>query len=192
MEISRRSDFYPADMEASERHDLEAAVRRTLSGADISREGWESLWDGEGEPPRISDVQLDFENIFERLRRHGRLVAELARDPQTADDLRRTMPQAIDRLPTWLTARVNGPAPLDPSALVRDFAELVGVHRAAVLRVVREQVADPTEIEAVLDQAPIPDTNDGDLPAALGRASRAHSEALILIARDTDAWLGAV
>jgi hypothetical protein len=161
-------------------------------GADISREGWEALWDGEGEPPNISDARLEIENIFERLRIHGRLVAELARNPEAAEELRISMPQAIDRLPTWLTARVHGPTQMDAAALVRDFAELVRAHRDAIVRVVAEQVADEREIQAILEQAPVPDLDVDNLVEAVGRVSGAHSQALILIARDTDAWLEAI
>lgn len=102
------------------------------------------------------------------------------------------MPQAIERLPLWLTARVSGPPPMAPSAVVRDFTELVGVHREAILRVAREQVADPEDIEAALDDAPIPRLEDADLARSVGRVSGAHSQALILIARDTDAWLESI
>jgi hypothetical protein len=158
-------------------------------GADISREGWEALWDGDGDPPKISDARLEIENIFERLRLHGRLVAELARNPEAAEQLRISMPQAIERLPIGLTARVHGPPELDADALVRDFAELVRTHRGAIARVVGEQVADQREILAVLEQAPVPDLDGDNLAEAVGRVSSAHSRALILIARDTDAWM---
>jgi hypothetical protein len=178
-------------MASSHPNHMEDRVRRTLAGADISREGWEALWKGKGDPPPISDAQLAVENIFERLRLHGRLIAELARDETTADELRQELPQAIERLPIWLTAKVHGPPPIDAQALVRDFAELVGVHREALLRVVREQVADPAEIEAVLDDAPIPDRDGDDLAEAVGRVSGAHSQALILLGRDFDAWAAA-
>jgi hypothetical protein len=170
---------------------MEEAVRRALTGADISREGWEALWQGEGDPPPISDAQLEIENIFERLRVQGRLIAELARNEETADDLRRALPQAIERLPTWLTARVHGPPPIDAQALVRDFAELVGVHREALLRVVREQVAEPAEIEAVLESAPVPGADEDDLAEAVGRVSGAHSRVLLLLGRDFDTWAAA-
>lgn len=169
---------------------MEEMVRRTLAGADILREGWEALWQGDGPPPVINDAQLEIENIFERLRRHGRLIAELARDSNTTEELRREMQQAIDRLPIWLTATVHGPQPFDANDLIRDFAELVGVHREALLRVIQEQVEDPTEIEAILKEAPVPDPNLSDLAEALGRASGAHSEALVLLGRDFDEWVG--
>ena len=71
------------------------------------------------------------------------------------------------------------------------FAELVGVHREALLRVVREQVADPAEIEAVLDGSPVPDRDGDHLAEAVGRVSGAHSQALILLGRDFDAWAAA-
>ncbi len=161
-------------------------------GADISREGWEALWDGEGEPPNISDARLEIDNIFERLRIHGRLVAELARNPEAAEELRISMPQAIDRLLTWLTAKVYGLTEMDAAALVRDFAELVRAHRDAIVRVVREQVADEREIQAILEQAPVPGPDADNLAEAIGRVSVAHSQVLILIARDTDAWLEAI
>ena len=166
---------------------MEAAVRRSLFGAEISREGWEAHW--EGDPPPISDAHLEFENLFERIRRQGRLVAELARSEQIRKDLQTSLSAAIDRLPTWLNARVYGPTVTSPDAIVRDFAELVGAHREAILRVAREQVADPREIESLLADAQVPARDDDDLATAVGRVVGAHSEALILIAIDFDAWV---
>ena len=166
---------------------MEATVRRTLFGANISREGWEALWDGDAPP--ISDMQLELENIFELVRRQGRIVAELAHSERTRDELNTTLASAVERLPLWLTSRVYGPSVATPQAIVRDFAELLRAHRGAILRVTREQAADTQEIEGLLAETPVPERDDDDLSAAaVGDVIAAHSDALLLLAIDFDAW----
>ena len=70
----------------------------------------------------------------------------------------------------------------------------MGEHRAAIERVVAEQVREPEPIGASLAAAPLPagseDESDSELIRAIGLAIGAHLEALVAIARDLDERIG--
>lgn len=166
---------------------MEELVRQTLTGAYVSRDVWEARW--EGEVPQISDAQLDFENFFELIRRQGLLTAQLAFLEQTREELSTTLPDAIQRMPVRLQMSVHGQARTSPQELLRDIAELLGVHRAALLRVVDEQVDEQEAVQDLLERAPVPDREDEDPAPAVGLIVLAHSKALVMIAADIDAWV---
>gem|GEM_PF-3755618 len=166
---------------------MEELVRQTLTGAYVSRDVWEARW--EGDPPQISDAQLEFENFFELIRRQGLLTAQLAFLEQTREELSASLPDAIQRMPVRLQMSVHGHAKTSPEELFRDIAELLSVHRRAIVRVVEEQVDEQAPIEDLLEDAPVPDREDDDAAPLVGRIVLAHSRALILIAADIDAWV---
>jgi hypothetical protein len=166
---------------------MEELVRQTLIGAYVSRDVWEARWDGE--PPEISDAQLSFENFFELIRRQGLLTAQLAFFERTREELSTSLPNAIHRMPVRLRMSVHGHAKTSPEELFRDIAELLGVHRKAILRVIEEQVDEGEEIKDLLEEAQVPDRDDDDPVPSVGRVVLAHSRALILIAADIDAWV---
>jgi len=168
---------------------LEEIVVQTLQGAIRSREGWEELR-GEDEPP-MSDVQVFLENMISEVRQHGLVLSRIAMAPATREELQASMPDAIDRVPAWMEAKVFGSPLMTPRLFLRGIAQLMAVQRTAIERVAAEQVGDPAAIEAGLDAAPLPDDDDeladDELTAAVGAAILAHVQALIEIARDFDA-----
>jgi hypothetical protein len=169
---------------------LEEIVVQTLQGAIRSREGWEELR-GEDEPP-MSDVQVFLENMISEVRQHGLILSRIAMVPSTREELQASMPDAIDRVPAWMEAKVFGSPLMTPRLFLRGIAQLMAVQRVAIERVTAEQVDDPAPIEAGLGSAPLPDGDndelaDDELTAAVGAAMLAHVQALIEIARDFDA-----
>jgi hypothetical protein len=100
------------------------------------------------------------------------------------------MPGAVERVPAWLEAKVHGPPLMTVRLFVRGLAQLMGEHRAAIERVVAEQVREPGPIEASLAAAPLPAGSDGESDSELIGAIGAHLEALVEIARDFDQRTG--
>ncbi len=167
---------------------METAVVEAITAAPRSREGWEELR-GPGQPP-MSEQEVLLENMTEIVKRHGLIIAKLALAPATRDDLEASMPDAVERVPAWLEAKVNGPPLMTVRIFIRGLAQLMGEHRAAIERVVAEQVRNPEPIESLLAAAPLPAGDEGEsdpeLMAAVGAAIGAHLEALVEIARDFD------
>jgi hypothetical protein len=173
---------------------MEMVVVQAITAAPKSREGWEELR-GPDQPP-MSEQEVLLENMTEIVRRHGVVIAKLAIVPGTRAELEASMPDAVERVPAWLEAKVDGPPLMTVRLFIRGLAQLMGEHRTAIERVVAEQVREPQPIEAMLAAAPLPagseDESDPELMAAVGAAIGAHLEALIEIARDLDLRMGAL
>jgi hypothetical protein len=172
---------------------MEMVVVQAITAAPRSREGWEELR-GPDQPP-ISEQEVFLENMTEIVKRHGLVIAKLAISPETRAELEASMPGAVERVPAWLEASVNEPPLMTVRLFISGLAELMGVHRGAIERVVAEQVREPLPIEAMLAAAPLPgcgeDESDAELMGAVGAAIGAHLEALVEIARDLDQRIGA-
>lgn len=169
--------------EMTARKDMEEAVRRTMFGAHASREGWvERLG---GDRPNL-DALIPLLNVAELIRRQGRVLAILPLKNGTGDDVEREITRAVETLPGQLEARVY--REVSVPALIGDLAESLGIHRVLIRRVAHEQLRDPGEVDAVLERAPIPERDDDDRGAKIVRATNAHAEALLVLARGIDAW----
>jgi hypothetical protein len=171
---------------------MEMVVVKAITAAPMSREGWEELR-GPDLPP-MSEQEVFLENMTEIVKRHGVVIAQLAIAPETRAELQTSMPDAVERVPAWLEAKVNGPPLMTVRLFIRGLAQLMGEHRAAIERVVAEQVREPGPIEALLAAAPLPAGSEGEsdseLIGAIGLAIGAHLEALVAIARDLDERIG--
>jgi hypothetical protein len=171
---------------------MEMVVVQAITAAPMSREGWEELR-GPDQPP-MSEQEVLLENMTEIVRRHGMVIAKLAIAPNTRAELEASMPDAVERVPAWLEAKVNGPPLMTVRIFIRGLAQLMGEHRVAIERVVAEQVREPRPIEALLVEAPLPTGEEGESDAAMmgavGAAIGAHLEALVEIARDLDQRMG--
>jgi hypothetical protein len=77
-----------------------------------------------------------------------------------------------------------------PRPFIRGLAQLMGEHRKAIEKVTADQVDEPQAIAEWLTGAPLPaggeEESDGEMIAAVGKATVAHAGALIEIARDFD------
>jgi hypothetical protein len=167
---------------------MEMVVANAICVAPKSREVWEAQC-GEDLPPMSDDAVL-LENMTAMVNRHGILIAQLAIVPETRAALLASMPNAVERVPAWMEARINGPAIMTTRLFIHGLAQLMGEHRRAIERVTAEQVDDPQPIEEWLAAAPLPsgkeDESNGEMIAAVGQATIAHAEALVEIARDFD------
>jgi len=167
---------------------MEMAVVQAITAAPKSREGWEELR-GPDQPP-MSEQEVFLENMTEIVKRHGLVIAQLAVAPETRAELQASMAGAVERVPAWLEAKVNGPPLMTIRIFIRGLVQLMGEHRVAIERVVAEQVHEPEPIEALLGEAPLPsgaeDESDAELMSGVGAAIGAHLEALVEIARDFD------
>ncbi|HEY6551459.1 MAG TPA: hypothetical protein VIY71_09710 [Solirubrobacterales bacterium] len=167
---------------------MEMVVANALCVAPKSREGWEAQL-GEDMPP-LSDGAVLLENMIAMVNRHGALIAQLAIIPDTRAALQASMPNAVERIPAWMEARINGPALMTTRLFIRGLAQLMGEHRQAIERVTAEQVQEPQPINAWLAAAPLPtgdeEESNSEMIAAVGQATTAHAEALVEIARDFD------
>jgi hypothetical protein len=173
---------------------METVVVQTICVAPKSREAWEAQR-SEDLPP-MSEESVLLENMLQLVHRHGLAIALLAITPDTRAELQASMPGAIERIPAWLEAQVYGPPLMTIRLFARGLAQLMGVHRRAIERILDEQVADPESIAASLTAAPLPageeDETDRELMAADGAAIGAHMEALVEIARDLDQRMAAL
>lgn len=171
---------------------MEMIVATAIGGAPKSREGLEAER-GEDQPP-MSDQEVFLENMTEIVRRQGVVIAQLAIAPDTRAELQASMPDAVNRIPAWLEAKVYGPPVMTIRLFIRGLSQLLGEHRIAIERVVAEQVRDPEPIQVSLDEAALPagddDESNSELIAAFGKALHVHLEALIDIARDLDERMG--
>jgi hypothetical protein len=173
---------------------VEALVLQSLTGAIKSREGWEAQR-REDEPP-MSDLEVFLENMIEEVRRQGVVLAQIAVVPETRAELKERMPDAVDRIPAWMDARVYGPLLMTPGLFIRGIAQLLGEHREAIERVVAEQVLEPEPIEEMLAEAPVPEGSeeeeDREVTVGVGQAMTAHVQAIVDIAHDLDNRLAAM
>lgn len=165
---------------------LELWVLQILKGAHRSREVLETeypdvVWD---------EDRILLHNLSSIVHRQGMLLALLALVPATREELMSRMPALVDSAPAWLDAQVRGGEPMTVKLFARGLAQTLTAHRAAVERVVSEQVANDGPIHEILREAPVPagaaDEEQGPLVSGVFGAMTAHTEALCGIARDVE------
>lgn len=122
----------------------------------------------------------------------GMLIAHLAMDPQTSDELIAAAPTAGERVPAWMEMWVFGSQPEPGRRFALGCTQLLGEQRRALERIIDEQIEDPGPIEEILEEYPIPTGEDEDaseLMAGAAGAFHANFEASLAIARDYDEWI---
>ncbi|HET7510156.1 MAG TPA: hypothetical protein VFJ65_07920 [Solirubrobacterales bacterium] len=164
---------------------LEMQVIAALKEAFKSREAWEAKY------PDLSPLDDDrvlLQNWASTAQTHGMVLAHLAASPQTRTELMAEMEGMIDRAPAWLDAHFEGQQVMTLELFLHGIAQTQAKQRAAIERVVAEQVDDPAAIEKMLAQAPIPEGTEerSALIHSVGAVMTAHSEALVELAYDLD------
>jgi hypothetical protein len=188
--ISNEPDGMPPDPEEPPRS-VEEVVVRTLGMPRLTREDLEEMR-GEDEPP-VSDFQLMLDNLVSDVKRYSVILANISIVPETKRRIHEESRDAVERIPAWMDAAVNGPPLMTPRLFMHGLAQLLGSQRKDFEQVIAEQVSEPEPIEALLDNAPIPQAgeneSDSELTEGVGQASSAHMQALVNIARDLDRQL---
>jgi len=164
---------------------FESAFIRSLEGA-MRRNARFAKGELEGE------VSNPLNEIARFLNTQGMLIAHLAMDPDTSDELIAASPTAGERVPAWMEMRVFGPQPELGRRFALGCAQLLGEQRLVLERIVDEQIEDPRPIEEILEGHPIPTGEDEDaseLMASAAEAFHANFEACLAIARDYDEWI---
>jgi hypothetical protein len=128
------------------------------------------------------------------LDRQGVILAHLSAIPETKAELMSRMPGLVNCAPVWLDARLVGVTQPTAVLFLRGLAETLGIHRIEIERVVAEQVVDPEDVEAALEEATPPpgakDETQSQLIHGVGQAMMAHTKALVEIAYDLEMQIG--
>lgn len=168
---------------------FEGAFLRSLEGA---RKRHARYLGGEWDEGSDSDLSNPLNEIANFLNFQGMLIAHLAMDPQTSDELIAASPTAGERVPAWMEMRVFGLQPEPGRRFALGCAQLLGEQRRALERIIDEQIEDPKPIEEILEEHPIPTGDDegaSELMAGAAGAFHANFEASLAIARDYDEWI---
>ena len=169
----------------------EMAILRSLNAATGFRERYEERRKP-GDPP-MDDAAVAFNGMANFLRMQGLLIAHLALEPETSSELVAHAIHAADRVPAWMELRVFGASDVPERLFALGCAQLLAEQRAALERIIDEQIEDPEQIEASLAESPIPTGSEGEsaeeIFACFGVAFQANFQATLAIARDLDEWL---
>ncbi|MGE5283137.1 MAG: hypothetical protein ACM3N0_12625 [Chloroflexota bacterium] len=167
---------------------MEAIVLRVLQQPDLLPEEWEKLRGADEPPP--SELELFIENTLDRVERQGAMLAQLAVRPATRNRLQESANSALERVPAWMEAAIFGPPRMTPRLFVRGLAQVLAEQRQGVELLLREQVADPEPLDAMLAAAPVPEggeeETEAELARGVGAAMTAHVQTMLGIARDLD------
>lgn len=162
-----------------------------IKGASKSREVWEA------ECPHLSPLDEGHRTLLNwasTVERQGILLAKLAMAPRTRAELETEMSGIVDRAPAWLDAHLQGRDTMTLELFLQGLAQTLTKQRAAIERVVAEQVVDPEPIEETLAEAPVPsgtgDEERSALMRGLGHAMTAHMKALVDLAYDLEGQAG--
>lgn len=124
------------------------------------------------------------------VQRQGTILARLAILPWRKSELQSNMPGIVKRAPAWMDAHIHGAQKMTPDLFAQGIAETMATQRSAIKQVLADQMNEPTRLEALLADAPIPSNTEAmvrsDLFAALAQAMTAHTEVLVGIAADCD------
>jgi len=123
----------------------------------------------------------------------GMMIAHLAMDPETSEELIAAAPQASQRVPAWMELHVFGPRPDAVRLFTLGYAQILGEQRAALERIIDDQIEDPEPIIEILAEYPVPTGEDGEDPDELmslsAGAFHANFQASLAVARDLDEWI---
>lgn len=127
------------------------------------------------------------------VQRQGAILARLSILPWRRSELQSNMPHVLKRAPAWMDAHIHGAQRMTPELFAQGIAQIMATQRSAIKQVLADQVNEPTRLQALLADAPIPSNPEAialsDLFTALAQAMTAHTEVLVGIAADFDAKL---
>jgi hypothetical protein len=170
---------------------LEMLVIAEINGATRSREAWEAEYPDLAPP---DDDWVSLWNWASTVHRQGMVLARLAVFPQTRVELEKEMQDIVDRAPAWLDAHLQGRQIMTLELFLQGLAQTLTTQRAAIERVVAEQVVDSHSIQETLAEAPIPKASKGekrrDLLRGVSHAITAHLKALADLAYDLETQAG--
>lgn len=168
---------------------IEMRVIETIKGAYKSREEWEAAYPDSG--PLADDLVM-VQNLASAVNRQGVVLAHLAMAPRTRAELMMEMEGLVDRAPAWLDAHFRGQRVMTLQLFLHGIAQTQAKQRAAIERVVAEQVEDPEAIEETLAEAPVPSGTEEQsvLIRGVGDVMGAHLKALVDLAHDLEVQLG--
>jgi len=173
------------------RPNIEMQVIEAMKGAFKSREQWEAEYP---EFAPLEDSRVMLQNWASTVHRQGVVLARLAVFPQTRAELEKEMQGMVDRAPAWLDAHLRGEQTMTLELFLKGIAQTLAKQRAAIERVVAQQVSDPSSIEEALAEAPVPAATDDeerrDLLRGVGQAVMAHFKALVDLAYDLEVQAG--
>lgn len=164
---------------------LELQVIARLKKAFKSREAWEAEFPEKGP---LEEDWVMLQNWFSIVQEMGMVLAHLSVAPNTRAELLSDMDGIVNRSPAWLEAHLEGQQVMTLDLFLHGVAQTLEKQRAAIERVVDEQVDEPASIEEALVNAPVPEENEprSDLFPAIGEVIGAHTKALVDIAYDLE------
>ncbi|MGN6816038.1 MAG: hypothetical protein ACTHK3_08135 [Solirubrobacterales bacterium] len=171
------------------RPSIELRVIELIEEAFKSREEWEAI------RPDLSPLDDDWvmlQNWASTVHQQGLVLAHLAMLPQTRAELIEKMTGLTNRAPAWLDAHFQGQRAMTLELFLHGIAQTMAKQRAAIARVVDEQVGNAEAIEETLAKAPVPLGTEerSSLIRSVGKAMTAHSKALVDMAYDLEVQLG--
>lgn len=127
------------------------------------------------------------------LKFQGVLIAHLALNEDTGEELVQASVHAADRVPAWMEMRVFQRADDPPRQFTLGCVQLLKEQRTALERIAEEQVDDAEPIELLLARGPLPEGSESESnEEMLGACSvglSANFQATLAIARDLDEWI---
>lgn len=166
---------------------LDLKVLALIEGGFKSREMWEA------ECPHLSPLDEGHRmvlNLAAAIERQGLVLGGLAMSPETRTELRAEMPGMVGRAPAWMDAHLQGREALTLDLFCQGLAQTLATHRAAIERLIDEQMVDSESIEEALAEAPVPAGTPGEdedtLLEGVTHAMMAHLKAIVALARDLE------
>lgn len=179
-------------MGAGPQTNLELEVLWRIMGAFKSREVLET--ERPDYVPPYDDDRAMLQGWATAVDRQGVILARLSVVPETRSELMSRMPGLLNNAPAWLDAHLEGQEEMTAKLFMRGLAQTQIEHRAAIERVVDEQVVDTEEVEEALEEASVPpgtvDETQSELIRGVGQVMPSHTKALIAIAYDLEAQAG--
>jgi len=171
---------------------FEGAVLRSLNSVAGYRDRCEAER-GPNDPP-LDENLVALNGIAVFLKLQGQLIAHMALEPDTSEELMRNATHAAERVPAWMELRVYGGEGRQPGRkFALGCAQLIAEQRLALERILDEQVEEPEPIKEILAECPVPTGEEGESAGELLALARdaltANFMATRATARDLDEWL---
>lgn len=127
------------------------------------------------------------------VQRQGLILARMSLLPWRRADLKSSMSGIVNRAPAWMNAHFRGEPVMTLELFAQGMAQTMATQREAIEQVLAEQVSEPTSLQELIAESPVPTKPEKmprrELLSALAKAMTAHTEVLAGIAADIDAKL---
>jgi hypothetical protein len=182
------SEEWQDPLEVFPPHSIEGQVLKAIRTVLTHPDTWEEVNDPE--MPEEQRGRMTLERCVAHLRCHGILISNLSLHPHTRVELREQTDAVLEFVPAWAEATVYGVEKMSGRLYAVGQCQVLRVHRAALERIISEQILDPDSFLETLAAAPIPEAGDdepGDeILAGANMAMTAHMKVIVDLAHSLD------